>query len=668
MKSEGEDTKYFPMQELTATGRVRTLAHYQELWEESIKFPEKFWEKEASMLDFFQPFERVWTGKTPKNFVGEWFSGGKLNACYNCVDRWVEKGYGGQVALKWVYEDDREEIFTYKQLQDEVSKTANALKTLGIRKGDRVCIWLPMVSSLAITMLACARIGAIHSIVFGGFSADSVKERVQDSSCKLLIVGDELIRAGQNKPMKANLGVMEGYDSLAHIGVVTVTGAKLEKLDKEVNFTNLVKSQPANCPCEAMESEDPLFILYTSGTTGTPKGVVHTTAGYLLYVMATNKYVWDYSCLLDLKGASPETRDIWYCTADIGWITGHSQIIYGPLALGAISIAYEGVPTWPHKGRFWELCERYAVTHFYTAPTAIRALMAFGKSEVKKWDVSKLKMIGTVGEVCNLPEWKWYWEVVGDGQNKTEGRPVVDTYWQTETGSYMITNLGPVTPMKPGSCSFPFFGVNPKLFTESGEETTETMTQAYLAYDMPWPGIMRTVWGDHQRFTDTYLSKFPGCYYTGDYAQIDDEGYYYILGRADDVLKVSGHRLGSAEVEASINSHPLVTESAVCPYPHSVKGSTIFAFITLKVGVEVTEKLDEDIKEHVAKVAGAAVRPEVLLFTPALPKTRSGKIMRRILKAIATQNKEIGNTMTLANPEVVEDLIKKRKKLGILVF
>ncbi|MHA1370491.1 MAG: acetate--CoA ligase [Promethearchaeota archaeon] len=665
--------KYYPLPELAKNARIKSLDEYKKLWKKSVDDPESFWAEEAKMVDWFKPYEKVWQPPTGNNddFVGKWFVGGKLNIVYNCLDRWVEKGYGDEKALIWMGEDDTVKEYTYKTLLDEVCKAANALKELGIKKGDRVCIWLPMVDTLAIVMLACARIGAIHSIVFGGFSADSVKDRINDSDCKILIVADETRRAGKNRPMKNNLkGVIDQCKSIEHVCVVKVTGGDVYEYEKDVDFTNLMEKQSTECPCEEMDSEDPLFILYTSGTTGKPKGVVHTIGGYLVYGMATNKYVWDYTCLIDLKGVEPKDRDVWYCTADIGWITGHTQIIYSPLALGAITVMYEGVPTWPHKGRFWEMCEKFGVTHFYTAPTAIRALMKFGDEAVNKWDLSKLKMLGTVGEVCNWPEWKWYWTVVGKGStgDKPVGKPIVDSYWQTETGSYMMVNIGPITPMKPGSCTFPFFGVSPKLLDEEGNEITTPNTQAYFTYDKPWPGLMRTVWGDHKRFVKTYLSRFPGYYNTGDYALIDDEGYYFILGRSDDVIKVSGHRLGSAEVEAAINSHPKVAESAVVPYPHPVKGSTIFAYVTLMSGIEPSEDLKKDIQKHTRTVAGPAVYPEIVMFTSALPKTRSGKIMRRILKAIATRAKDIGNTMTLANPEVVEQLIKDREALGDITF
>jgi len=529
---------------------------------------------------------------------------------------------------------------------------------------------MPMIGMLPITMLACCRIGAIHSVVFGGFSAESVKDRIDDSECKILVVSDEVRRSGVNRPMKDKLkGIIETCPSIEKVAVVKLTGSKTYQYEKDVDFTALVEHQSTECPCVEVDSEDPLFILYTSGTTGKPKGAVHTSGGYLVYCVSTNYYVWDYSCLLGLKGQSVEKRDVWYCTADIGWITGHSQIVYGPLALGAITLMYEGVPTWPHPGRFWELIQRFKVTHFYTAPTAIRSLMIYGDEEVNKWDLSSLKMLGTVGEVCNWPEWIWYWRVVGKGSmgDKPVGRPIVDSYWQTETGSYMMVNFGAITPMKPGSCTFPFFGISPKLLDEDGKEVTKTNTQAYFVYDRPWPGIMRTVWGQHERFIQTYFARFKGYYLTGDYALIDDDGYYFILGRADDVIKVSGHRLGSAEIEAAINSHPKVVESAVCPYPHPIKGSTIFAFVTLKKGVQPSEELKKDIQIHTRNVAGPAVFPEIIMFSEALPKTRSGKIMRRILKAIATQS-EIGDTMTLANPEVVEKLIEERKKLGEIKF
>ena len=670
-ESDKEKQKiYYPNPELAVNARIKTMDQYKEMWKKSVENPREFWAEEAKMVTFSEPYKEVWTGSTPEDFVGKWFVGGKLNICYNCLDRWVEKGYGNAKSLVWIGENDTVKNFTYATLKDEVSKAANALKELGVKKGDRVCLWLPMISELAVVMLACARIGAIHSIVFGGFSAQSVKDRIDDSDCTVLVVADEVNRSGIARPMKKNLeGIIETCPSIEHVAVVKVTNGDVYKYEKDVDFTALMAKQSTECPCEPMDSEDVLFILYTSGTTGKPKGVVHTTAGFLVYGMSTNKYVWDYSCLMDLKGVKPEDRDVWYCTADIGWITGHTQIIYSPLALGAISVMYEGVPTWPHNGRFWELCEKHGVTHFYTAPTAIRALMRYGDQEVNKWDLSKLKMLGTVGEVCNFPEWKWYWTVVGKGSGgeKPVGRPIVDSYWQTETGSYMMVNLGAITPMKPGSCTFPYFGINPVLLNEEGEKNTVPMTQSYFAYDMPWPGLMRTVWGDHDRFVKTYLTKFPGHYFTGDYALIDEKGYYFILGRSDDVIKVSGHRLGSAEVEAAINSHPKVAESAVCPYPHSLKGSTIFAYITLMEGVEKSEDLKTEIVNHVRSIAGPTVKPEIIMFSDALPKTRSGKIMRRVLKAIALME-DIGDVMTLSNPEVVQHLIEEREKLGVIKF
>jgi acetyl-CoA synthetase len=670
--------KYYPLPELSKNARIKSMDEYKKMWEESVKNPDAFWGKEAKMIDWMTPYTKVWSGNKGapvSEWVGKWFVDGKLNVTYNCIDRWVEKGFGNQTSLIWVQETEDLSVikrYTYSQLKDEVSQAANALKALGVVKGDRVCIWLPMIAELPIIMLACARIGAIHSIVFGGFSADSVAERINDSACKILVVADEVRRSGKPRPMKDNLkGVIDKCPSITKIAVVKVTGGKTYEEPRDVDFLALAAKQSKDCPCAAIESEDPLFILYTSGSTGKPKGVVHTTAGFLLYGMTTNKYVWDYSCLIDLKGAKPEERDVWYCTADIGWITGHTQIIYSPMALGAITVMYEGVPTWPHGGRFWEICQKLKVTHFYTAPTALRSLMSLGDDNVTKWDLSKLKMLGTVGEVCNWPEWIWYWTTVGKGSkgDKPVGRPIVDSYWQTETGSYMMVNLGAVTPMKPGSCTFPFFGVHPVLLDEESKPTTAANTQAYFCYDMPWPGIMRTVWGDHARFAKTYLERFPGHYMTGDYALVDPEGYYFILGRADDVIKVSGHRLGSAEIESAINSHDLVAESAVVPYPHSVKGSTIFAYVTLMTGEQPSEALKKDIVAHVRKVAGPAVTPEVIVFTTALPKTRSGKIMRRILKAIAEMKFDaMGDITTLANPEVVAALVEDRKKLGEIKF
>lgn len=668
--------KYYPNAELAENARLKSMADYKKKYDLSIKDPEKFWSEEAKMVTWIEPFSKVWEKPDdPAEFVGKWFVDGKLNITYNCVDRWAEQ-YPDATAMICIRETenlDTVNLYTYTSLKDKVCKTANALKSLGVQKGDRVCVWLPMIDMLPVTMLACARIGAIHSVVFGGFSADAVKDRIDDSACKLLVVADEVMRSGSARPMKDNLkGVIESCESIEKICVVKLTGnPDVYQDDKDVDFSALIDEQGTECDCESMDSEDPLFILYTSGSTGKPKGVVHTTGGYLMYGMVTNKYVWDYSCLVDMKGETdPANRDVWYCTADIGWITGHSEIVYSPLALGAITVMYEGVPSWPHGGRFWEICEKFGVTHFYTAPTALRSLMALGNENVEKWDLSKLKMLGTVGEVCNFPEWIWYWTIVGKGTTDEHpiGRPIVDSYWQTETGSYMMVNIGAITPMKPGSCTFPFFGIHPVLMDDDGKKVTKINTQGYFCYDMPWPGIMRTVWGDHDRFVKTYLTQFPGKYVTGDYALIDKEGYWFILGRADDVIKVSGHRLGSAEVESAINSHPSVAESAIVPYPHPVKGSTIFAYVTLMKGVEPSDELKVEIQKHVRKVAGPAVFPEIIMFTPAVPKTRSGKIMRRILKAIAMQEENLGDITTLANPEVVEALIAARAELGEINF
>src|SRR5271157_420569 len=588
--SEEEKKKlYYPLPELAENARLKNMDDYKALYEQSISDPDAFWAKEAEMLSWIEPYTQVWQAPTGNqdDFVGKWFVGGKLNAAYNCCDRWAEK-YPDALALVCVGELDEVKKFTYAQLTEEVCKTANVLKALGISKGDRVCIWLPMISELPIFMLACARIGAIHSVVFGGFAADSVKDRVLDSECKLLVVSDEVRRSGQNRPMKATLeGVIDDVTCLEHICVVKLTGGEIPWNDRDVWYHELLADASTDCPCEPMDAEDPLFVLYTSGTTGKPKGAVHTTAGFLVYGMSTNKYVWDYSCLLVLKGVEPDQRDMWYCNADIGWITGHTQIVYGPLSLGAQTLMYEGVPTWPHNGRFWELCSGMngafpPVTHFYTAPTALRSIMKFGSEPVEQFDLSHLKMLGTVGEVCNWPEWIWYWCVVGKGTlgDTPTGRPIVDSYWQTETGSYMMVNFGAITPMKPGSCTFPFFGISPVLLDEEGQRVTDTNVQGYFCYDKPWPGLMRTVWGQHDRFVETYFTKFPNYYFTGDYALLDPDGYWFILGRADDVIKVSGHRLGSAEIESAINSHPKVAESAVVPVPHEIKGNTIFAFMT----------------------------------------------------------------------------------------
>ncbi|MHA1688009.1 MAG: acetate--CoA ligase [Promethearchaeota archaeon] len=644
-----EDRIFYPNKinpEFAKTGI--SLDEYKKLYEKSIEDMEGFWGEQAQSLSWFKPFEKVWE-KTDL-FPGKWFVGGKLNVCYNCIDRYVEAGKGDKIALIWEADEPGQvRKFTYNDLKREVSKVANGMKKLGLKKGDRVTIWLPMIPELAIIMLACARIGVIHSIVFGGFSNEAVKDRIYDSDSRLLFTSDETVRAGKFYPKMADVvEIINDVPTIEHVIVIKRSGRKVPHTDKDIWYDDLIKDASDECECEEMNSEDTLFILYTSGTTGKPKGVKHTTAGYLLYTSYTHKIVFNY-----------HEGDIWFCTADIGWITGHSYIVYGPLANGATSLMFEGVPTYPDVDRFWDIVKRHKVTHFYTAPTAIRALMRYGDEPVKKHDISSLKVLGTVGEPINPEAWTWYFRTIGK-----ERCPIVDTYWQTETGGFIMTPIATATPTKPGSCCFPFFGIKPIIYDMEGQEVTNPDEGGYLCIENPWPGMLRDVWGDTERFKSTYLSRYPGTYYTGDGARRDSDGYYWILGRLDDVIKVSGHRIGTMEVESAIVSHPKVAEAAVAPFPHKLKGNAIWAFVTLIQGVEKTEELKKEIIKHVRKEIGSVFQPDVIQFADDLPKTRSGKIMRRILKAIASRT-DIGNTTTLADPSVVDALLEEREKMDI---
>jgi acetyl-CoA synthetase len=627
-----------------------SFKEYQKLYKKSIEDMEGFWGEQAKSLDWFKKYDKVWE-KTDL-FPGKWFVGGKLNVAYNCLDRHVINGKGNNIALIWEADAPGQvKTYTYSELLKEVSKVANGMKELGLKKGDRVTIWLPMVPELAIIMLACARIGVIHSIVFGGFSKEAVKDRIEDSDSRLLFTSDETVRAGKFYPKIADVvEIIDDVPTIEHVIVVKRSGREIPHTDKDIWYHDFIDGMSEECEPEQMDSEDTLFILYTSGTTGKPKGVKHTTAGYILYTSYTHKIVFNY-----------HEGDIWYCTADIGWITGHSYIVYGPLANGATSLMFEGVPTYPNVERFWDIVERHKVTHFYTAPTAIRALMRYGDEPVNKHDLSSLKVLGTVGEPINPEAWTWYHRVVGKKK-----APIVDTYWQTETGGFIMTPIATATPTKPGSCCLPFLGIKPVIFDLEGDEVTEPDEGGYFAMAQPWPGMLRDVWGDTERFKSTYLEKYPGYYYTGDGARRDEDGYYWILGRLDDVIKVSGHRIGTMEVESAIVSHPKVAEAAVAPFPHKIKGQAIWAFVTLIQGVEKTEDLKKDVKMHVRKEIGPVFQPDVVQFADDLPKTRSGKIMRRILKAIATMS-DVGNVTTLADPSVVDTLLEERKKMEIEV-
>jgi acetyl-CoA synthetase len=627
-----------------------SMEEYQKLYKRSIEDMEGFWGEQAKSIDWFKPYDKVWE-KTDL-FPGKWFVGGKLNVAYNCLDRHVKAGNGDRVAIIWEADEPGQvRKFTYTELLKEVSKVANGMRDFGLKKGDRVTIWLPMIPELAIIMLACARIGVIHSIVFGGFSKEAVKDRVKDSDSRLLFTSDETLRAGKTYPKMADVvKIIDDLPTIEHVIVVKRSGNEVPHTDKDIWYDEFIDGMSDECEPEEMDSEDTLFLLYTSGTTGKPKGVKHTTAGYILYTSFTHRVVFNY-----------KEGEVWYCTADIGWITGHSYIVYGPLANGATTLMFESVPTYPDVDRFWDIVERHKVNQFYTAPTAIRALMRHGDEPVNRHDLSSLKVLGTVGEPINPEAWTWYHRVVGK-----EKCPIVDTYWQTETGGFIMTPIATATPTKPGSCCMPFFGIKPVIFDLEGDEITEPNEGGYFAIQTPWPGMLRDVWGDTERFKSTYLEKYPGHYYTGDGARTDEDGYYWILGRLDDVIKVSGHRIGTMEVESAIVSHPKVAEAAVAPFPHKIKGQAIWAFVTLMGGIEKSAKLSKEIRMHVREEIGPVFQPDVIQFADALPKTRSGKIMRRILKAIASGT-EIGNVTTLADPSVVDVLLEERKKMDVEV-
>ncbi|MBW1763111.1 MAG: acetate--CoA ligase [Deltaproteobacteria bacterium] len=641
--SESSETKVPPSEEFAAKSHI-SAEQYEEMYRRSIEDPEGFW---GEIADNFV-WKEKWTKVREYTFNDQvdikWFIDGKTNISVNCLDRHLDTK-GDQTAIIWEGNTPGEDQeITYRDLHDEVCKFANVLKGLGVKKGDRVCIYLQMIPQAAVACLACARIGAIHSVVFGAFSADALRDRIQDSECKILVTQDTALRGPKNDiPMKANADkALAACPSIEKCIVVKRTGNEVLMQDgRDVYYGDLMADASPECEPEWMDAEDPLFILYTSGSTGKPKGVLHTTGGYMVYTATTFKNVFDY-----------HDGDVWWCTADIGWITGHSYIVYGPLANGAISIMFEGVPTFPDAGRFWDVCDKYKVTQFYTAPTAIRSLMRMGDDPINARDLSSLKLLGSVGEPINPDVWTWYRNTVGHGKT-----PVVDTWWQTETGGVLITPLPGAHTLKPGSASRPFFGVEPIILDDEGNEVKRGES-GKLCMKAPWPGMLRSTWGDHDRFIQTYFSTYKGYYFSGDGCRQDEEGDYWLLGRVDDVINVSGHRMGTAEVESALVSHSAVAEAAVVGYPHDIKGQGIYAYVTLKAGQEFTDDLKKELAKHVRTEIGPIATPDVIQHAPDLPKTRSGKIMRRILRKIAEGAADtIGDTSTLADPSVVDVLI-----------
>jgi acetyl-CoA synthetase len=640
----------FPVPDEWAKRAWADNAKYLEMYQASIDDPEAFWDEQGKRLDWIKPYTKVKdTSFDADDLHVKWYYDGVLNPSANCLDRHLEKR-GDQVAIIWEGDDPADDDkITYRDLYERVCRFANGLKSLGVKKGDRVTIYLPMIPEIAIAMLACARIGAVHSVVFGGFSPESIAGRIHDCESTFVITSDEGLRGGRTIPLKNNVDAAIEALTVEHIDQVVVvnrTGADINWVEgRDVWYHELVADQPADCPPEPMNAEDPLFILYTSGSTGKPKGVLHTTGGYMVYASMTHQYVFDY-----------HDGDIYWCTADCGWITGHSYIVYGPLANGATTLIFEGLPNYPDASRHWEVCDKHQVNIYYTAPTAIRALMREGDEPVKKTSRQSIRLLGTVGEPINPEAWHWYHEVVGEDRC-----PIVDTWWQTETGGILLTPLPGATMLKPGSTTTPFFGIKPLIVDNDGK-VLEGECEGILCIDGSWPGQMRTVYGDHQRFVDTYFKAYPGLFFTGDGCRRDEDGYYWITGRVDDVINVSGHRLGTAEVESALVEHDDVAEAAVVGYPHDIKGQGIYAYVTLKAGVEESDGLHDELIKFVRTEIGPIATPDLLQWAPALPKTRSGKIMRRILRKIAAnEHDQLGDTSTLADPSVVDHLVENRQ-------
>ena len=629
---------------------LATKSKYQDKYTQSIKSNDEFWKKEGKRITWIKPYKKIKDVKySTKEVKINWFQDGTLNASANCIDRHLEDKKD-KTAIIWVGDDPKDsQKISYKQLHQKVSKAANGLKKLGIKKGDRVTIYLTMIPELAILMLACVRIGAVHSIIFGGFSADSISGRVNDCESEYIITADEGVRGGKTIPLKDTTDeALSSCPNVKKCIVVKRTGNQINwNSDRDVWYHDLIKDVPSNCEPEEMNAEDPLFILYTSGSTGKPKGVLHTTGGYMVYASMTHQYIFNY-----------KPKDIYWCTADIGWVTGHSYIIYGPLANGATTIMFEGIPNYPTTSRWWEIVDKYKVNTFYTAPTAIRALMREGDKPVEKTSRKSLKLLGTVGEPINPEAWMWYYKTVGNSKC-----PIVDTWWQTETGGIMIAPQTGAMHLKPGSATKPFYGIKPVIVDKKGDEI-KGPGEGRLCIAQSWPGQMRTVYGDHQRFIDTYFSQFDGKYFTGDGCRRDKDGYYWITGRVDDVIIVSGHNLGTAEIESAFVAHPKVAEAAVVGYPHDIKGNGLYCYVTLNVGERETGELERDLKLWVRKQIGPLATPDLIHFSPGLPKTRSGKIMRRILRKIAAnEHDQLGDTTTLADPSVVDSLVENRKNI-----